>query len=273
MSYPSGSQGYYPAQQPGGYDAYAQQFGRSDRGARERLQYLRIAVAVLGVASYLFSYGPVLDGHGGAGWAARFAVFAGLLAAFGLAPEQTRKVVAALATVGFLEALSLLINSSSQPGWALWFIISLNGLQALVAIGTVVAQHGAVAAERAAASAYEAYAGYYAQASQYYGQYNQQPQPDALRQSTTARATGQSHQQAAARQPHQAAASSYGSYTEYAGDYGNSGSGHAAPPPQSAQQVRGSGAEAGLPSFGHTQGAVAAQDAEAGHVSRPAAPQ
>jgi len=273
MSYPSGSQGYYPAQQPGGYDAYAQQFARSDLGARDRLQYLRIAVAVLGVASYLFSYGPVLDGHGGAGWAVRFAVFAGLLAAFGLAPEQTRKVVAALATVGFLEALSLLINSSSQPGWALWVIISLNGLQALVAIGTVVAQPGAVAAERAAASAYEAYAGYYAQASQYYGQYNQQPQPDALRQSATARATGPSYQQAAAHQPHQAAASSYGSYTEYTGDYGNSSGGPAAPPPQSAQQVRGSVAEAGLPSFGHTPGAVPAQDTEAGHVSRPAAPQ
>jgi hypothetical protein len=266
MSYPSGSQGYYPAQQPGGYDAYAQQFGRSDLGARERLQYLRIAVAVLGVASYLFSYGPVLAGHGGADWAARLAVFAGLLAAFGLGPEQTRKVVAALATVGFLEALSLLINSLSEPGWALWVIISLNGLQALAAIGAVVAQPGAVAAERAAASAYEAYAGYYAQASQYYGQNSPQAQPDALRQSATARGTGHSYQQAAAHQPHQAAASSYGSYNDYTGD-------HAAPPPQSAQPARGSGAEAGLPSFGHTQGAVPAQNAETGYVSRPAAPQ
>jgi hypothetical protein len=268
MSYPSGSQSYHPAQQPGGYDAYAQQFARSDNGARERLQYLRIAIAVLGLASYLFSFGPVLAGHGGAGWAARFALFAGLLAAFGLVPEQTRKVVAALATVGFGDALSLLINSSEQPGWALWVVIALNGLQGLIAIGTLVGQPGAAAAERAAASAYEAYAGYYAQASQYYGQYNPQPQPDAVRQSAAARAAG--HQQAAARQTQQPTASSYGSYAEYGGDYGAD---HAAPPPQSAQQSRGAAAQAGLPSFGHTQGPVAPQNAESGYVSRPTAPQ
>lgn len=269
MSYPSGSQSYFPAQQRGGYDAYSQQFGRSDMGARERLQYLRIAVAVLGVASYLFSYGPVLSGHSGAAWAVRFALFAGVLAAFGLASEQTRRVVAALAVVGFADAVSVLINTSSQPGWALWVIIALNGLQALAAIGAVVSQPGAAAAERAAASAYEAYAGYYAQASQHYDPYGQQPHADASRQSATAHAAGQANQQAAARQAQQSAASSYGSYAEYAGNYGAD---HAAAP-ISAPHAGAAGSQAGMPSFGHAPGAAAPQNAETGHAPRPTASQ
>lgn len=270
MSYPAGSQSYYQAQQPGGYDAYAQQFGRSELGARERLQYLRIAVAVLGVASFSFSFGPVLSGHGVSGWAVRFALFAGLLAAFGLAAEQTRKVVAALAVAGFADALAVLINTSSQPGWALWVILVLNGIQALAAIGAVVSQPGAAAAERAAASAYEAYAGYYAQASQYYDQYGQQSQPDNLRQSATARAPGHSQQQAPARQSHQPAASSYGSYADYAGDYGTD---RAGAPAQPAPHGGSPGLQAGLPNFGHAPGTVAPQSTEAGHAPRPTAPQ
>jgi hypothetical protein len=269
MSYPSGSQSYYPAQQSGGYDAYSQQFGRSDMGARERLQYLRIAVAVLGVASYLFSYGPVLSGHGAAGWAVRFALFAGVLAAFGLASEPTRNVVATLAVVGFADALSVLINTSQHPGWAFWVVLVLNGIQALAAIGAVVSQPGAAAAERAAASAYEAYAGYYAQASQYYDQYGQQSQPESLRQSATARAAGHTQQRAAARQPHQQAAPSYGSYAEYGGEYGAD---HAAPA-QSAPRTQAPGPQAGLPSFGQAPGAVAPQNTETGHAPRPSAPQ
>jgi hypothetical protein len=270
MSYPSGQQSYYPAQQPGGYDAYAQQFARSDNGARERLRYLRIAVAVLGFASYLFSYGPVLSGHGGGGWAVRFAVLAGLLAAFDLVPKQTpaTKAVAALAVMGFLDALWLLVASSEQPGWALWAIVVVNGLQGLAAIVALVPQPGAAAAERAAASAYEAYAGYYAQAAQYYGQYPQQPQPDALRQSATARATAHAPQHAAARQQQQPTASSYGSYADYAGDYGQP-----SPPPQHSQQSGEYGAAAGLPNFGHAQGPAAQQHADTGHGQRPTAPQ
>jgi hypothetical protein len=271
MSYPTGPQSYYPAQQPGGYDAYSQQFARSDNGARERLRYLLVAVAVLGFASYLFSYGPVLGGHAGGGWAVRFAVLAGLLAAFDLVPNQTpgTKVVAALAAIGFLDALWLLVSTSHHPGWALWVIVVLNGLQGLVAIVALVPQPGTAAAERAAASAYEAYAGYYAQAAQYYGQYSQQPQPDALRQSATARATAHPQQQAAARQPQRPTASSYGSYADYAGDYG---AGQASPPPQYPQQSGQAAAQPGLPNFGQAQG-PATQHADTGHAPRPTAPQ
>jgi hypothetical protein len=151
-----------------------------------------------------------------------------------------------------------------------WVILVLNGIQALAAIGAVVSQPGAAAAERAAASAYEAYAGYYAQAAQYYDQSGQQPQPDNLRQNATARATGHSHQQAAARQSHQPTASSYGSYAEYTADYGADHAGHPAP---SAPQAGGPGPQAGLPNFGHAQGAAAPQSAETGYAPRPAAPQ
>ena len=50
--------------------------------------YLFIAVAVLGLATYGLSFGPVVDGGDGTGWNVRFAALAALCAAFGLLPSR-----------------------------------------------------------------------------------------------------------------------------------------------------------------------------------------
>lgn len=139
-------------------------------------RYLMTTVVALGLASYLFSYGPMF-GVADIGWGVRFAVLAGALAAFGLLPRHTVSsvVVAALAALGFLDALALLINAA-DTGWAATVIVVLNGIQAGVAVWALL--NGDGEATEAGSSEYQAYADYYRQAAQYYQQYAQQGPPD-----------------------------------------------------------------------------------------------
>lgn len=236
MSYQSsGNQGYYASGQAGGYGAYAPQSSGRGGDSSPLPGYLTLAVAALGVASYLVSYGPVREA-GGIDWDVRFAVLAGLLAAFGLAPGQKSRsgVVAALATVGFFDALSSRITEAGHLGWALTVIVVLNGLQAVAAIAALyLGAEGA--GDRGVRSDYDAYADYYARAAQYYGQYNQQqPKTDTLQRAA--------HAQVAAHHSQQAAASQAGSYAEYVG-----GSGQA--PASAPQRAAPAGPQAGLPNF------------------------
>src|ERR1700737_3205676 len=80
MSYPSGGPGYPGSQQQqpsGGYTPTAQ-LPKADAGPSKLPSYLLMAVAVLGLAAYVLSFGPLVDDGGSAaaaaGWMVTFAI-------------------------------------------------------------------------------------------------------------------------------------------------------------------------------------------------------
>lgn len=248
MAYP-GSHGYYPAEQTSaGYDAWSP---KPETGGKVSHRQLSWAVALLGVCSYLVSFGPMLNGFG-IDWDVRFAVLAGLFAAFGLMPRQASgsghagKLVAALAAIGFLDALSrvVVLPEGVQPGWAMWVVLVLNGLQAGAAVGALIAQPSASDEQQAW---YAAYAEQYAQAAaQYYGEYADGEQSDVADESGTAHA--QQVQQVTSPEPRRAAAPQQASYDEFVADHRPPGP---APTPHPASPA------AGLPNVGHSAAAPA----------------
>lgn len=258
MAYP-GSQSYHPADHAGGYSdhagGYSQWTPEPGTGTKVSHRQLTWAVLLLGGCSYLVSFGPMLNGFG-IDWDVRFAVLAGLLAGFGLLPRQTSpsgqsgKVVAALAAIGFLDALSrvLVLPEGVQPGWAMWVVLVLNGLQAGAAVGALLTQPSASDEQQAW---YAAYAEQYAQAAaEYYGEYTDQDPPEAGHESGTAHA--QQAQQVSAPEPRRAVAPQQASYDDFFGHAqpGQASTPHAAPP------------AAGLPNMGHS-----AAPAEQQHVA------
>ena len=121
MTYSPGSPGYPPGQPTGQYAAPTQQFGKVDDGPGKLPVYLTAAVAVLGLAVYVASFGPYFTGTIGAELFAPIplyigivvAILAGLLAAVGLVPKQPagHAVVAVLAVLGFLLVMGLVITA------------------------------------------------------------------------------------------------------------------------------------------------------------------
>lgn len=252
MAYP-GSQSYHPADHAGGYPQWTPE---PETGTKLSHRQLTWAVLLLGGCSYLVSFGPMLTGFG-IDWDVRFAVLAGLLAGFGLLPRQAPpsgpagKIVATLAAIGFLDALSrvLVLPEGVQPGWAMWVVLVLNGLQTGAAVGTLLTQPSVSDEQQAW---YAAYAEQYAQAAaEYYGEYADQDQPEAGYESATAHA--QQAQQVSAPEPSRAVAPQQASYDEFVGHAqpGQASTPHAAPP------------AAGLPNVGHS-----AAPAEQQHVVR-----
>lgn len=135
------------------------------------LRNLYLAVVILGLATYGFSFGPETDGGGAIGWHVRFAALAALSAAFGLMTKRPPHalVTAVPATMGLLDALSRIVTA--EAGWVLTMIVVLNGAQTAVAVAAMVLTPKVEAGE--AAVGYEAaYADYYNQAVQHY--YRQQ---------------------------------------------------------------------------------------------------
>ncbi|WP_155769684.1 DUF5336 domain-containing protein [Mycobacterium asiaticum] len=236
MSYP-GNQGYYAADQSSGWPgsgSYSQWSSEPEGGAKVSHRHLMLAVVLLGACSYLVSFGPMLT-TAGIDWEVRFAVLAGLLAAFGLLPRQTPagKIVAALAAIGFLDALSsvLVVPDGIQPGWASWVVVVANGLQTAAAVGALLAQPSASDEQQAW---YTAYAEQYAQAAaQYYGQYADQGQAESGYDTGAAHAQHEAHQVAVVEAP-AAAASQEASYTEFIGENTGASAGPA-PGAQAAQ--------------------------------------
>lgn len=243
MSYSPGNQGYY--------GAYTPRPPKAEGDTALLAQYLGMAVVALGFTTYLVSYGPTFDDPG-IGWGTRFAVLAGLAAGCGLLCRQAPngKLIATLAAAGFLEALSDVITTSGDHrGWAAVAIVVLNGLQALVAVGVLLAGADTSGAQ-ASQSAYQAYVDYYEKAARYYGQYGQQqPQPE-----TTMTQAGSAHAQQTHRvgAREQNAGSGAASYADYVGHYEQA----AAPAPSAAQNQRDAAPDpqAGLPRFGEAQG-------------------
>ena len=250
MSYPGGSS-YYPAEQSGGYGDYSQWVAEPESGSKLSSRHLAMAVVLLGLGSYLVSFGPML-GVSGIDWDVRFAVLAGLLAAFGLLPRQTPvpKVFAALAAIGFLDALSrvIVVPDGVEAGWALWVLVVLNGLQAGAAIFALLNQPSATEEQQAW---YAAYAEQYAQAAaQYYGQYAPQAEPEAGYESATASAQQVAHVQAP--EPRRAAAPQEAGYAEFVGNTAG------APPAAHTAGTHPGHPSTGLPNVGHNQAPLGA---------------
>jgi hypothetical protein len=226
---------------------------------------LFIAVAVLGLASYVFSFGPVAGGPEAFGWDVRFATPAALCAMLGLLAKQNPLplAIAVLATMGFLEALSSVLADSDR-GWALAVIVVLNALQATAAVAALLLAPKA-AARAADTASYEAYVDYYNQAVRNY--YGQQGQPMAPEQSQrTGYGQAYADARAAARAQRSQRPSQQGDYADL--DY--SGSHSAAP--QHDPGGSAPGGPTGLPSFDQARTSTDQPQREAEQSARPSSP-
>jgi Family of unknown function (DUF5336) len=189
MTYASGGPGYPPMQQHGPYAPTTQFAAAKPEERPSKLPlYLLIAVVGLGLIGYLASFGPVwksseigpVGGSNITGGSFEIVamLLAALLAAIGLLPKQKTYtgIIAAVAVIGFLLAISELINKPSflSIGWALIAILVLAGLQALAAVGALLLEAGVVTMPPPRPK-YEQYAPY----GQYYGQPPGQPQQHA----------------------------------------------------------------------------------------------
>jgi hypothetical protein len=235
MTYPNGSPGWYPTQSPaayGGYGAYWPQLTGAAHQRSSRANQLVWVVLILGLATYLVSYGAVPQLSGTA-WGVRFSTLAAVVAALGLLPRQSAhtKLMAALAVMGFFEALCQLITGEQNSNWTITVIVVVNALQALTAIAALLAQPRVPGAADHRRAAYDAYA-YYAQAAQQYAApNNQQGQQQPVQVSETAQAEA-----AAAVQAQQSAAERDALYAEYFNTQ-QSGPNPAASPRQSGERT------------------------------------
>lgn len=243
--------------------------GRS--GTESRLQRrLFVAVTILGLATFAFSFGPVVDGGGGGGgWYVRFAALAGLSAGLCVLPRQIAYpvVTTALASMGFLDALSHLLLEA-EPGWALTVIVVLNAMQTAIAVGALLLTPDGPAEEGAPAG-YEAYVEYYNQAVRnYYGpQGPSSPQPS--QHADHGRGSANAHA-SAPQTRHTERAAHHGDYADFVtpqGDLGHSDSAasSAATPSQTVPP-------GGLSSARPAQPPAGRQANEADHSPWPPAP-
>lgn len=160
MTYPPGNPGYPPAQQGNQY-APTQQYGEpAEVGPSKLPVYLTAAVAVFGLATYAFNFGPLLTisnsdfpqfgsasgSTPGLGLAVAASVLAALLAGVGLLPKQKTRtgLVAVAATLSFLLVLAEVINAPAglSIGWGLYLVIAATLLQTGAAIAALLFDAG-----------------------------------------------------------------------------------------------------------------------------------
>jgi len=255
--YSPGNRDYHSAYQP----VYPSQ--RSDVES-SLPRNLFIAVVVLGLAAYVFSFGPIADGPATVGWDVRFAALAALCAMFGLLAKQSpvSLAIAVLATMGFLDALSTVLTATDR-GWAMTVIVVLNALQATAAVAALLLAPKA-AVKTADAAGYDAYVDYYNQAVRSY--YGQQAQPAPPEQSQRA-GYGQAYADARAtsRAQRSQRPSQHGDYADL--DY--SGSRTTEPQHDSADSAAG---PTGLPSFGQARASADQPQRETDQSARPSSP-
>jgi Family of unknown function (DUF5336) len=180
MTYSPGSPGYPPAQSPGSYGASTPSFAKSDDGESNLQLYLTIAVVVLGLATYLLSFGPMITRalpngdelvESGNSLPIDLALLAALLAGVSLLPKA-KNYAAVVAAVAVLGGLLLIEDTIGAPGrgWALWFSLAASVIQAIVAVGALLLDAGVITPP-APRPKYEQYYG------QYGGYYGQQQGP------------------------------------------------------------------------------------------------
>jgi hypothetical protein len=185
MTYSPGSPGYPPAQSPGGYGASSTpSFTKSDDGESNLKVYLAIGVLVLGLASYLLSYGPMITRilpngdelvESGSTLPIDLGLLAALLAGVSVVPKAKNyaAVVAAVAVLGALLLVEDTIGASGR-GWALWFALGCGVVQAVLAVTALLLDAGVITPPAPRPK----YDQYYGQYGGYYGQqspYQQQP--------------------------------------------------------------------------------------------------
>ena len=161
MTYPPGSPGYPPAQQPTTqFAAPTQQFGKlpeaapAAAGPSKLPVYLTAAVAALGLAVYLSSYGPLFAASADLitptlldlGVVA--SVLAALIAGVGLVPKQKTApaLVAVLSVLGFLLAVAIVLTAPQGVDikWGLYLIIAFGVVQAIVAVAVLLFDAGVI---------------------------------------------------------------------------------------------------------------------------------
>jgi hypothetical protein len=193
MTYSTGSRGYPPGQQPTTqFAAPTQQFGKvaeTPEAPSKLPVYLAAAVAVLGLAVYAFSFGPLFAAVGseiftpiGVDFAVIAAVLAALLAGVSLLPKQPNynAIAAVLSVLGFLLVLAVVIAAEASLDWALYVIVALTLAQAVVGVGALLFDAGVISAPAPAPRPkYEQSYGQYGGPGPYYGQPGQHaaPQP------------------------------------------------------------------------------------------------
>lgn len=204
---------YYDPYHPYG-DFPAEPTGGRSGGERQRRQWIAVGVAVLGLGAFAISFGsPVLIE-----WPVWFSTAAGAVAVLGMVPGQVERdwLVASSAVLGFVAAVSRLIVDDDS-GWALDAVVTLNALQAIVAIAAVWLVAASTDPE-GDGDEYRAYAeyvqAYQAYAMQQYQQSGQQvPSGQATAQAFgTAEAQGDSA--ATERAPYEEVQARYAGYGE-----------------------------------------------------------
>jgi len=183
MTYPPGSPGYPPAQQPTTqFAAPTQQFGKAPEaapaadGPSKLPVYLTAAVAALGLAVYLSSFGPLFTASADfftptlldLGVVA--SLLAALLAGVALLPKQVAStaLVAVLSVLGFLLVIAIVLTAPNGVSidWGLYLIIAFSVVQAIVAVAVLLFDAGIITAPAPRPK--------YDQQQQQYGQYGGQ---------------------------------------------------------------------------------------------------
>ena len=160
MTYPPGSPNYASPPPAAQYSAPTQQLSRvpepGPAGPSKLPVYLTAAVAVLGLAVYLSSFGPLFTAGGddftptllNIGLVASLG--GALLAGVGLLPKQkdTTAAAAVLSVLGFLLVILIILAAPSgiTIEWALYLIIAFSVLQAIVAVAALLLDAGVITA-------------------------------------------------------------------------------------------------------------------------------
>jgi hypothetical protein len=196
MTYPPGSPNYGSTPPQAQYSAPTQQLSRAPEpapagqpapaGPSKLPVYLAAAVAVLGLAVYLSSFGPLFTAGGeyftptllNLGLVA--SLLGALVAGVGLLPKQkdTTAAAAVLSVLGFLLVILILLTAPSgiTIEWGLYLIIAFSVLQAIVAVAALLLDAGVITAPvpRPKYDQHQQYSPYGAP-PQYYGQPQGQP--------------------------------------------------------------------------------------------------
>jgi hypothetical protein len=265
MTYPYGGPDQHPLQSPGAYGGYWPQLAGAAKPRSSPRSHLLWAVLVLGLAAYVLGY-SVPAQAAPTGWSVRFSALAAVVAALGLLPRQSAHttLTAALAVMGFLEALSWRISASHlhNPNWAMIVIVVVNAAQAVTAIIALVAELRVRRAVERAPAPSDMYA-YYAQAAQHY--YAANPQ-SVHNEPVQTPATAQAESAAYAQH---SAAQRYALYAEYVDAQ------RTQPNPPAASRQSGErtptgqpAAAAGIPASGATESIARGNDSAAESTGR-----
>ena len=189
MTYPPGSPGYPPAQQPTTqFAAPTQQFGKGPEpapaapaGPSQLPMYLTAAVVVLGLAVYLSSFGPLFTS--GADFftptlldlGVVAAIAAGLIAGVSLLPRQKAQpaLVAVLSVLAFLLVIAIVLTAPEGVtlDWGLYLIIAFTVIQAIVAVAVLLFDAGVITPPAPKPPRYDQqYGKYGGPGAPYYGQ-------------------------------------------------------------------------------------------------------